>query len=119
MAVCFFVETAESNSLTLPIRGRLEAVAGKHVDKEIVFGVRPEQIGTEPKADGSTTQVTLVVEIAEPMGSESIVYLKTGSGSIIARIQGDHIFHLGEQVVAHFDLDKVTLFDPKTEDVLK
>ena len=115
----FFVETAESNSLTLPIRGRLEPVASKHVDKEIVFGVRPEQIGTEPKADGSTTQVTLVVEIAEPMGSESIVYLKTGTGSIIARIQGDHIFHLGEQVVAHFDLDKVTLFDPKTEQVLK
>jgi multiple sugar transport system ATP-binding protein len=115
----FFVETAESNSLTLPIKGRLEPVAGKHVDKEIVFGVRPEQIGTEPKADGTSTQVTLVVEIAEPMGSESIVYLKTGTGSIIARIQGDHIFHLGEQVVAHFDLDKVTLFDPKTEQVLK
>jgi hypothetical protein len=27
--------------------------------------------------------------------------------------------HLGEQVVAHFDLDKVTLFDPKTENVLR
>ena len=53
------------------------------------------------------------------MGSESIVYLKTGTGSIIARIQGDHIFHLGEQVVAYFDLDKVTLFDPKTENVLQ
>ena len=40
------------------------------------------------------------VEIAEPMGSESLVYLKTGSGSVIARIQGDHIFHLGEDVPA-------------------
>ena len=98
---------------------RLEAVAGKYADKDVVFGVRPEQIGTEPKTDGSSTPVTLVVEIAEPMGSESIVYLKIGSGSIIARIQGDHIFHLGEQVDAQFELDKVTLFDPKTEDVLK
>jgi ABC-type sugar transport system ATPase subunit len=53
------------------------------------------------------------------MGSESLVYLKTGSGNLIARIQGDHIFHLGEKVTAHFDLDKVTLFDPKTESVLK
>ena len=59
------------------------------------------------------------VEISEPMGSESIVYLKAGAGSLIARIQGDHIFHLGEQVTAYFDLDKVTLFDPKTEDVLR
>ena len=114
-----FVETADANPLTLPIRGYLESVAGKHVDKEVVFGIRPEQIDNEPRADVTSMPVNLVVEIAEPMGSESIVYLKTGSGSIIARIQGDHIFHLGEQVVAHFDLDKVTLFDPKTESVLK
>jgi hypothetical protein len=53
------------------------------------------------------------------MGAESLVYLKTGSGTIIARIQGDHIFHLGEEVVAHFDMDRTTLFDPKTENVLQ
>jgi hypothetical protein len=53
------------------------------------------------------------------MGSESLVYLKAGSGSLIARIQGDHIFHLGEDVTAYFDMEKVTLFDPKTENVLQ
>jgi multiple sugar transport system ATP-binding protein len=53
------------------------------------------------------------------MGSESLVYLKTGSGSVIARIHGDHIFHLGEDVPAYFEMDKATLFDPKTEQVLK
>ena len=115
----FFVETADSNPLTLPIRGYLESVAGKYIDKEVVFGIRPEQIGNEPRSEVTSTPVNLIVEIAEPMGSESLVYLKTGAGSLIARIQGDHIFHLGEKVVAHFDLDKVTLFDPKTENVLK
>jgi ABC-type sugar transport system ATPase subunit len=54
------------------------------------------------------------VELAEPMGSESLVYLKTGSGSVIARIHGDHIFHLGEDVPAYFDMEKATFFDPKT-----
>ena len=114
-----FVETADANPLTLPIRGYLESVAGKHIDKEVVFGIRPEQIDNEPRTEVTSTPVDLTVEIAEPMGSESLVYLKTGSGNLIARIQGDHIFHLGEKVTAHFDLDKVTLFDPKTESVLK
>ncbi len=114
-----FVETADANPLTLPIRGYLESVAGKYIDKEVVFGIRPEQIDNEPRTEVTSTPVDLTVEIAEPMGSESLVYLKTGSGNLIARIQGDHIFHLGEKVTAHFDLDKVTLFDPKTESVLK
>ena len=87
------------------------------MDKEVVFGIRPEQISNEP--DGNREPIHMKVEIAEPMGSESLVYLKTGSGSVIARIQGDHIFHLGEDVPAYFDMDKATLFDPKTEQVLK
>jgi multiple sugar transport system ATP-binding protein len=113
----FFVETADSNPLTLPLSGAIEALAAKHVDKEVVFGIRPEQISNEPR--GAIGPVNLKVEIAEPMGSESLVYLKTGSGSIIARIHGDHIFHLGEDVATYFDMDRVTLFDPKTENVIR
>jgi multiple sugar transport system ATP-binding protein len=93
------------------------ALGAKQVDKEVVFGIRPEQISNDP--NGSGEPIHMNVEIAEPMGSESLVYLKTGSGSVIAPIQGDHIFHLGEDVPAYFDMDKATLFDPKTENVLK
>ena len=84
----------------------------------MVFGIRPEQISNDPKT-GANEPIHLKVEIAEPMGSESLVYLKTGSGSIIARIQGDHIFHLGEDVPAYFEMDRATFFDPKTESMLK
>ena len=112
-----FVENADANSLTLPLQGKAAAVAAKHVDKEVVFGIRPEQISNQP--DGAVGPISMKVEIAEPMGSESLVYLKTGAGSVIARIQGDHIFHLGEDVPAYFDMDKATLFGPKTENVLR
>lgn len=60
----------------------------------------------------------MIVDTSEPMGSESLVYLKAGSSSLIARIQGDHIFHLGEQVTVQLDLDKLTFFDPSTENVI-
>ena len=48
-------------------------------DKEVVFGIRPEQISNEPDRCRNAP-ITLKVEIAEPMGSESLVYLKTGVG---------------------------------------
>jgi ABC-type sugar transport system ATPase subunit len=59
------------------------------------------------------------VDIAEPMGSESLVYLKAGTGNLIARIHGKHLFHLGEQVTVQLDLEKVSLFDAETEKVIR
>jgi multiple sugar transport system ATP-binding protein len=114
----FFVESAEKNGLTIPLQGRIESVAGKYVDKDIVFGIRPEHITNEPK-EGSSVPVTLTIDISEPMGSESLVYLKAGTGNLIARIHGEHLFHLGEQVTVQLDLEKVSLFDVETEKVIR
>jgi multiple sugar transport system ATP-binding protein len=113
-----FVESGEKDTLTFPLKGPLQTLASKYVDKEIVFGIRPENISNEPK-EGSSTPVTMTVEIAEPMGSESLVYLKAGTGYVIARIHGEHLFQLNEQVTVQLNLDKVALFDPETEQVLR
>jgi multiple sugar transport system ATP-binding protein len=114
----FFSESAEKNALTFPLEGSLQTIASKYVDKDIIFGIRPENISNELK-DGSSTPISLTVDIAEPMGSESIVYMKVGKGNLIARIPGEHVYHLGEQVTVQLDLDKVTLFDPETEQVIR
>jgi multiple sugar transport system ATP-binding protein len=114
----FFAEAAEKDALTFPLKDRLEPLASRYVDKNIVFGIRPEHITNEPKV-GSSLPITLTVDIAEPMGSESLVYLKAGSGNLIARIHGEHLFHLGEQVTVQLDLEKVSLFDAETEKVIR
>jgi multiple sugar transport system ATP-binding protein len=113
-----FSESAEKDALTFPLQGRLESLAGKYVDKDIVFGIRPEHITNEPK-EGSSTPVTLTVDIAEPMGSESLVYMKAGTANIIARIHGEHLFHQGDKVTVQLNLDKVSLFDTETESVIR
>ena len=115
----FFVESAEKNGLTIPLKGRIESGAGKYVDKDIVFGIRPEHLSDEAGKEGTHAPVTSTVEIAEPMGSESLVYLKAGTGNLIARIHGEHLFHLGEQVTVQLNLDKVNLFDAATENVIR
>jgi hypothetical protein len=38
---------------------------------------------------------------------------------VIARIQGEHVFHMGEPVTVQLDLDKVSLFNPETEEVIR
>ena len=114
----FFVENAEKNGLVFPLKGNLESLASKYIDKDVVFGIRPEHLSNEIK-DGAAAPITSTVEIAEPMGSESLVYLRAGSGNLIARIHGEHLFHLGEQVTVQLNMDKVNLFDAATENVIR
>jgi multiple sugar transport system ATP-binding protein len=114
----FFVESAEKDGLSLPLQGRLEPLAAKYVDKDVVFGIRPEHISNEPK-EGSNTPVTMTVDISEPMGSESLVYMKAGTGNLIARIHGENLYHQGDKVTVQLNLDKVSLFDAQTENVIR
>lgn len=112
-----FVSEAESGALTIPLRGRLEKLARRHVDKKIVLGVRPEHLGATG-SDATHVPVTLTVEIAEPMGAESIIYLKAGCRNLIARVFGEHLYRDGEKLTIHVNLEKVHLFDSETEKVI-
>ena len=119
----YFIENGEANALSLALQGRalqgrLASLASRYVGKEIIFGVRPEHLSDQAK-DQSHVSIASTVEIAEPMGSESLVYLKVGTGNLIARISGEHLYHSGEPVTVQINLDKVHLFDPQTEKVIR
>jgi multiple sugar transport system ATP-binding protein len=113
-----FTEAGEQNAISIPIKGALEPLASKYLDKPIVVGIRPEHI-TEESTNGSRVPVASAVDIAEPMGSESLVYMKAGGGSFIAKIHGEKLFHQGEPVTVYVDTDKILLFDPETEAVIR
>ncbi|MGA7215348.1 MAG: sn-glycerol-3-phosphate ABC transporter ATP-binding protein UgpC [Terrimicrobiaceae bacterium] len=112
-----FLEEAQANSLTVPLRGRLEPLAARYIDKPVIFGIRPEHLSDQ--ADPNHVPVTATIEIAEPMGSESIVYFKAATGNLIARVPGEHLYHPGEQLTVQLNMDKVLLFDAQTESVIK
>jgi multiple sugar transport system ATP-binding protein len=112
-----FVENGEKDVLVVPLQGSLQNIASRYIDKEIVFGVRPENISNQPK-QGAGQTIPMIVAIAEPMGGESLVYLKSGTGNLIARIRGEHLFQANERVAIQINIDKVTLFDPDTEEAM-
>jgi len=115
----------EANKNTTPIQvtltDELAARAASYVGKEIVFGVRPEDaqdsLTLGSPAPEHTIEVT--VEVSEPMGSETYLYLDTGAQSFIARVGATDRFEAGQKVQITFAMDKVQLFDPKTENVIK
>jgi multiple sugar transport system ATP-binding protein len=112
-----FIETGEKAGLTIPLRPPVTDLASRYVGKNIIFGIRPEHITEECTA--TCVPVQSSVDIAEPMGSESLVYLKAGTGTLISRIHGEHIYHMGQPLTANINMEKVHLFDVETEKVIR
>jgi multiple sugar transport system ATP-binding protein len=113
-----FVETAEADAVFIPLAGPLAQRAEKLLDRDVVLGLRPETIHEQPRGQ-DTVPLTARVELSEPMGAETNVYLKTGAGTVIARLHTEQRFAVGDSLTVHLALAKAHLFDAETEQVIK
>ncbi|WP_209121601.1 ABC transporter ATP-binding protein [Alkalihalobacillus sp. BA299] len=85
--------------------------------KSIILGIRPEHIYYDKdagKLDGST-EVSVNVDVAELMGSETFLYCDLEDQKIIARVDATQSFHNGQAIKLNFDLEKAHFFDRETE----
>jgi len=118
--LAFVEDNTKAAPLTIALDERLASKSSDYVDKAIVFGVRPEAIHdllTVAAPDpGRTADVK--VEVSEPMGSETLLYLDTGATSFVARVNPTDRFEAGQRVQVTFDLTHAHLFDPATEKAL-
>jgi multiple sugar transport system ATP-binding protein len=99
----------------LPIQDR--PGAKDLVGKPVLLGIRPEDIELAQfaKTDESTWSFPAIVDIVEPMGPETNLYLQTGAHTIVCRSQRalDHR-EAGHRLQFEMDLKKVHLFDPNS-----
>ncbi|TCJ86023.1 UNVERIFIED_ORG: carbohydrate ABC transporter ATP-binding protein (CUT1 family) [Bacillus cereus] len=88
-----------------------------YVNKEVVLGIRPEDIHDELlflEASQSTTFKTKI-EVAELLGAESILYMKLGDQDFAARVDARHTFSPGDEIKLALDMNKAHFFDSQTE----
>ena len=90
------------------------------IGSEVVFGIRPEDIHAPNFAPpGITGQpVEAVVDVKELMGNEIFLYLLAGDKQFIARVDPRTDAPLHEKIQMIMDMDKMHLFDPRTEEAL-
>ncbi|ANF95178.1 ABC transporter ATP-binding protein [Paenibacillus bovis] len=92
-----------------------------YVGKEVILGVRPEDIHEEPVfLDASPNTVfTAKVEVSENLGHEMLLYLGgISSDTVIARVDGRSTTRDNATVTMAVDMNKAHLFDPQSEDNL-
>ncbi|HXQ81989.1 MAG TPA: sn-glycerol-3-phosphate ABC transporter ATP-binding protein UgpC [Opitutaceae bacterium] len=119
--VSFVEENPAGAPLTVALNEALAGRSSAHLERPVILGVRPEAIHDSLMVaspdPGRTAEVR--VEVAEPMGSETLLYLYSGATSFIARVSPTDRFDAGQKVQVTFDLAHAHLFDPATELALK
>ena len=111
----------ETDTFNVPIPAERMKEFQAHVDKPIVFGIRPEDIYNPAFVPPGihVASVETKVDVTELMGNEIFLYLLAGADNIVARVDPRTDFHIGDKVQVSFNLDKCHMFDPETEKAIR
>jgi multiple sugar transport system ATP-binding protein len=114
-------EATDAMSLKLEVGGLdvsdYKAANTMSAGQKVVFGARPEHIrlnGSDEK--GFSKGYDGVIEIVEPMGSDSLVWIKFGGQLISARIESSAHYAPEEKVKVRFRVGLASLFDEASGD---
>jgi multiple sugar transport system ATP-binding protein len=93
----------------------------RYVDRDVVFGIRPEDIH-DPNflpANIHAETITAKVDVTELMGNEIFLYLVSGPNTFTARVDPRTRYQLGDTGRIAFNMDNIHLFDPETEQAIR
>ncbi|MGG1220756.1 sn-glycerol-3-phosphate ABC transporter ATP-binding protein UgpC [Priestia endophytica] len=104
-------------SIEVP-EGKMKVLRAQgYQDKEIILGIRPEDIHNEPlfidTSQGS--KVNIKVEVAELMGAEIMVYSRISDQAFVARVDARTEIKPEQKLTLALDMNKAHFFDAKTE----
>ena len=94
---------------------KLEAM--NYIGKEVVFGIRPENVHDEEMYVSTLTDsvVDAHVDVTEAMGAETYLYLTIEGSNFIARVNPRTTAKPQDDIKVAFDMEKMHLFDKDTE----
>lgn len=113
--------TVGNVSLQVP-EGKLKMLRDQGYDgKDVILGIRPEDIHDEPLViDASPgTTIDAKIEVAELMGAEIILYSKIADQDFVGRVDSRFNIEAGETIQLALNLSKGHFFDIETEERIK
>ena len=107
------VHMADGSAVALPPRLEGRAREGQ----EVILGIRPDDIspvGHGLSQDGPGAELALTVDLAEPLGMESLIYTRIAGQEVQAKLYGPRLVEPGEALTFRLALDRAHIFDAAT-----
>ncbi len=89
----------------------------EYTNREIIFGIRPEDIYDKmfAVAAKSDNTVRVSVDILEPLGNQTILHARVGDDVIVASIDPKTEAEVGQSIDLVFDMSMMRAFDKETQ----
>jgi multiple sugar transport system ATP-binding protein len=81
--------------------------------RQAVLGIRPEAFSLASEGSSSMHGIPARVDVLEPMGSETYLYLRTGEQVFIARVDANAACVPDDRILLSAALAKAAIFDPQ------
>jgi multiple sugar transport system ATP-binding protein len=117
-------ESGGENALALRVPARFREPMQAYTGKQIMFGLRPEdihdakyaqsQLGVDEKPEDLIT-VRTRVDVVEPMGSEIYLYLLQGKNQFVSRVDARTDVQPTYILDVAFNMDRMHAFDMETQ----
>jgi len=111
-----FWESGEGKKFFLPV-GHLNPALEARVDREVILGIRPEQISNGFPDQDDNPQIHKIesrVEVLEPTGSDTLVFVTINGNKVTCRSSPQAAGVPGESMTLMVDISKAILFDPES-----
>jgi multiple sugar transport system ATP-binding protein len=114
------ISDGQSLNLRIPEGKNKILVEKGYEGKQLVFGIRPEDIHSEQIALEASPEATVRAEVvvSELLGAETMLYTRVGATEFISKVDARDFHRPGETVDLAFNINKAHFFDKDSENVI-
>ncbi len=91
------------------------AAVRAHAGRELIVGLRPEDIRERPQSEDSAVRLPARVDVVEPLGNEAYLYANVAGSQVVARVDANTTARPDEQITLWAEAGALHAFDPDTE----
>jgi multiple sugar transport system ATP-binding protein len=108
---------APANPITLRLNKGMTPQLRPYLGKEVVFGIRPENIALQPDGGivGPQQKVEALTEVIQCLGSETHLCLNSGAHSFIVRLPATNTVAPNQMLALKFEMSRAHFFDPASQ----
>jgi multiple sugar transport system ATP-binding protein len=108
--------TPDGHRLTVPAKKVEMVKAAGLINKDVIFGIRPEDIyDDEDHLLASDNNVNITVDVAELLGATTNIHFEMNGSHVCAAVSARADVRIGDKLKLAIDVNKCHFFDPKTE----